>query len=212
MVFYLRIINPVISLLVFILCTWAAICGDNNEIHFYGIVSGTFSTYFFAKGLFTGSSLFILGKILLEVLKKGAGQSKPSKREVFYSFAFLCFSVGALAGLYFWGVSPAPAKEAAAVTNPPGLNVVESCRIKESSAFKLLVKIRNSSGVDWASGKVVADLFIKGKYSGQEIASLPGVKPNEELSVFIDFDDFLNANVPDPVSYRFKIEMAKPGG
>ena len=64
--FYLRVINPIIALLTFILCFWAATYSD-DEFKIFGIVLGGFSTYFFAKGLFTSCSLFIIGRILLEM-------------------------------------------------------------------------------------------------------------------------------------------------
>ena len=208
MYFYLRVINPGISLLVFLLCTWAAILGDHNEISFSGIVAGTFPTYFFAKGLFTSTSLWLIGKILLEMLKKSDCQTKLSTRERFYSIAFICFTIGALTGLYFWGVSTSKPKETSrTVTNPTGIVVSDTYRIKEASNLKMSITIKNSSTTSWIGGKLYTDLIINGKYSGNQITSLSDFKPNDEKPFILDFNDFQNVKVPDSISFKFKIEM-----
>ena len=64
---YLRFINPIVAIIVLLLCIWAAIFDEGN-FEPRGIIFGTFPTYFFAKGLFCSSALFILGKILLEMI------------------------------------------------------------------------------------------------------------------------------------------------
>jgi len=64
---YLRFVNPIVAIIVLLLCTWAAIFEDGT-FEPGGIIAGTFSTYFFAKGLFCSSALFILGKVLLEMI------------------------------------------------------------------------------------------------------------------------------------------------
>ncbi len=60
---YLRIINPVVALLVLLLCLWAATFDDGN-FKPLGVLKGGIPTYFLAKGLFCSSALFLVGKIL----------------------------------------------------------------------------------------------------------------------------------------------------
>ena len=62
---YLRIFNPLIALLIFILCSFAAMKEDKDKpIVPRNIVAGGIPTYFFAKGMFCGVALLLLGKIL----------------------------------------------------------------------------------------------------------------------------------------------------
>ena len=62
---YLRIFNPLIALLIFILCSFAAVKEDKNKPIVPGnIIAGGIPTYFFAKGMFCGVALLLLGKIL----------------------------------------------------------------------------------------------------------------------------------------------------
>ena len=70
---YLRFINPVIALVVLLLCLWAAVAANDGQVMFSNLIHGGLPTYFFAKGLFCSSALFIGGKILevvLQLLKK----------------------------------------------------------------------------------------------------------------------------------------------
>lgn len=62
---YLRIFNPLIALLVFVLCSFAAMKEDKDKPIVIGnVVAGGIPTYFFAKGMFCGVALILLGKIL----------------------------------------------------------------------------------------------------------------------------------------------------
>ena len=62
---YLRIFNPLIALLIFILCSFAAMKEDKDKPIVIGnLVAGGIPTYFFAKGMFCGVALILLGKIL----------------------------------------------------------------------------------------------------------------------------------------------------
>ena len=62
---YLRIFNPLIALLVFVLCSFAAMKEDKGKPIVIGnVVAGGIPTYFFAKGMFCGVALILLGKIL----------------------------------------------------------------------------------------------------------------------------------------------------
>jgi hypothetical protein len=62
---YLRIFNPIIAILVFVLCSFAAMKEDKDKPIVIGnVVMGGIPTYFFAKGMFCGVALILLGKIL----------------------------------------------------------------------------------------------------------------------------------------------------
>jgi hypothetical protein len=62
---YLRVFNPLIALLIFVLCSFAAMKEDKDKPIVIGnIVAGGIPTYFFAKGMFCGVALILLGKIL----------------------------------------------------------------------------------------------------------------------------------------------------
>ncbi|MBZ5614645.1 MAG: hypothetical protein LAO23_11600 [Acidobacteriia bacterium] len=66
---YLRIINPLVALVVLLLCLWASMNGDNG-FQPLGMLRGGIPTYFLAKGLFCSSALFLMGRILLLMTEK----------------------------------------------------------------------------------------------------------------------------------------------
>ena len=66
---YLHIVNPVVSVVVLLLCLWAAMNGDEG-FKPIGMLKGGIPTYFVAKGLFCSSALFVLGKILSLMIEK----------------------------------------------------------------------------------------------------------------------------------------------
>jgi hypothetical protein len=68
---YLRTFNPLIALLVFVLCSFAAMKEDKDKPIVIGnVVAGGIPTYFFAKGMFCGVALILLGKILENQLRR----------------------------------------------------------------------------------------------------------------------------------------------
>ncbi|HEX3322766.1 MAG TPA: hypothetical protein VHR84_18815 [Terriglobales bacterium] len=58
---YLRFVNPVIAVLVLLLCLWAGM--NDNGFKPKGLLEGGFATYFLAKGLFCCSALILLGRL-----------------------------------------------------------------------------------------------------------------------------------------------------
>ncbi len=66
---YLRIVNPIVAVVVFVLCVWAAAFEDGN-FKPLGMLKGSIPTYFLAKGLFCSSALFLVGKILSVMIGK----------------------------------------------------------------------------------------------------------------------------------------------
>lgn len=66
---YLRIINPIVALVIFLLCLYAAVFNEGN-FEPSVLIKGGIPTYFLAKGLFCGCALFVLGKMLLIMISK----------------------------------------------------------------------------------------------------------------------------------------------
>ena len=64
---YLRIGNPVVAALVLVLCLWAATHDDGKP---EGILAGSISTYFVAKGLFCSATLVLVGKIVALMMER----------------------------------------------------------------------------------------------------------------------------------------------
>jgi hypothetical protein len=78
---YLKVINPVISLLVLFICLYSG-SFEKGRFDIHLVIDGGIPTYFIAKGLFCSSALFILGKILESMLCQDKGpQCKSSTDE-----------------------------------------------------------------------------------------------------------------------------------
>jgi len=67
--FFLKIVNPIVSVFIFAVCFWAAVFEDGS-FDIMNIFAGGIPTYFFAKGFFTSFLLFIAGYILLLLLEQ----------------------------------------------------------------------------------------------------------------------------------------------
>ncbi|MBN1398386.1 MAG: hypothetical protein JXA06_10180 [Bacteroidetes bacterium] len=67
MKFYLKYINPIFSILVFVICIYSSIV-DGNNVKYLALFDGGISGYFVAKGIFCALALFLLGKILQQLL------------------------------------------------------------------------------------------------------------------------------------------------
>ena len=65
---YLRVINPIVAVVVLVLCLYAAFFDDGFKPN--APIKGSISMYFIAKGLFCSSALFVLGRILLVLIEK----------------------------------------------------------------------------------------------------------------------------------------------
>jgi hypothetical protein len=68
---YLRIVNPIVALVVLLLCLWAAAANDSGNFKPLGMFAGGIPIYFVAKGLFCSSALFLLGRILSVMMDGG---------------------------------------------------------------------------------------------------------------------------------------------
>ncbi len=61
---YLKFVNPVVALVVLILCVYSSVV-DEGTFKPHDVVNGGLSTYFLAKGIFCSAALFLIGRILL---------------------------------------------------------------------------------------------------------------------------------------------------
>jgi hypothetical protein len=79
--FYLKWVNPVIALLILAICSWIYFGGyfvsfsqEKSAFAKGGVIIDPdkmgFSMYFFAKGLFCSSALFLMGEILKRLLEE----------------------------------------------------------------------------------------------------------------------------------------------
>lgn len=78
---YLRIVNPIVSLLVLLICLYSCTV-DDGDFKPLMPIQGGIGAYFLAKGLFCSSALFILGKVLQNMLYgKPEGEDLESEDE-----------------------------------------------------------------------------------------------------------------------------------
>ena len=66
---YLKVVNPIVALVILVLCVYASTMDDGN-FRPANLIKGGLATYFFAKGLFCSSTLFVLGHLLLAATDK----------------------------------------------------------------------------------------------------------------------------------------------
>jgi hypothetical protein len=210
MKFYLRVINPVIALVVFVLCFWAATKSDHS-FNVFGIVVGGMSTYFFAKGIFTSLSLLILGRILLEILYYSDKTNNPvlKRDEIIYSVSFSVFTIGALIGLFLLSTSDNLSKKDVKIENPKDLIISDVYRIKESDRLKFSGKITNLKESTWKEIEVTGKLFINGKLSDEKYKTIPLLPTKSNDDFIIEFNEFNNSNVPDSVRMDCLINAIK---
>jgi hypothetical protein len=214
--YYLRVINPAVALSVFVLCTWASIGSDNGgvgggTINIFGIIIGGLSTYFFAKGVFCSLSLFISGKILLEIMQKKypEKENKLTKPEII-SFAIFAFAIiGILAGLYLIKDHKSTESHTKVIENPNQIQIVESNRIPSSEYLRITGKIKNNSSFLWQKITIKGNIFIGGKFADDEERSIDSLKPNDERYFIIEYTKFQNRDIKDSLKYELNLSGIK---
>ncbi|KMQ49738.1 hypothetical protein CHISP_3336 [Chitinispirillum alkaliphilum] len=207
MKFYLRVINPALSILVLLICTWASIFYDSG-IDIFGIVGGSFSSYFFAKGIYTSGSLFLFGRILLDLLYKNESTSKKeSKYDLVATGAFLSFTISSLIGLFLWANNINQIdNEGVSFSNPTDLSVLKSYQVPEVNRLRIGGTIKNHSMSNWSNVKVKAKLYIADRYTGSQTTSIDVIQSNEQNDFVIDFHEVVLSKVNDSVSWKFELE------
>ncbi|MCC7483386.1 MAG: hypothetical protein IT529_00215 [Burkholderiales bacterium] len=210
---YLRIVNPAVAVVVLALCIWAA-THDNDTFRFRGLVLGGMHTYFFAKGLFSASAVFLLGRILMKMLEHGnAGDGSRSLRmEALYVMALVGLVLSLLTGLFPHkeqkkAASPQEVKIAA--TNPAEIAIVEHYVVRDVQPLRIAGKLRNGSGYDWESVLVLATVGIDGRFAAQCRNAAVRVGPNAELPFSVVCDNLNVAGAGHGPSYRITIEAER---
>jgi hypothetical protein len=66
---YLKIFNPIVAIVVLLLCVDASLF-DDGKFKPEGFLMGGLQTYFFAKGIFCSATLFVLGRVLLLLMDR----------------------------------------------------------------------------------------------------------------------------------------------
>jgi hypothetical protein len=200
MKFYLRVVNPVIAFVVFILCFWAATHSDET-FNIFGIVIGGMNTYFFAKGIFTSVSLLILGRILLEILyfSEHTRNQSLKRNELIFSISFGMFTIGSLIGIFLMCDSDQSDKNKFKIENPADLIISDVYRVKESEKLKFTGRITNSMESDWIDIDIIGKLFINGKLSDEKHRTIPQLLSKHHDDFIINFDEFSNSTIPDSV-------------
>jgi hypothetical protein len=205
---YLKIINPAIALVVLALCFWAA-AHEKSSFNLYGIVEGGIPTYFLAKGLFSASTVFIVGKILLEILSRREPRMQPeSKRsEVIYCLALAGLVLSLLAGLLLHKELGRPATEKTiTVKNPRQIQLVEHYRMKESRILRINGRLRNNAEFSWSWVQVSARVFFGERYANSCSKTLTKVEPATEQYFTILCDEFDTREIDKDVRYELELE------
>jgi hypothetical protein len=180
---YLKVVNPAIAVIVFLLCFWAAIW-DKSSFALYGMVAGGMTTYFFAKGIFSASAVFILGKILLQILggAKVNNGFASTRSEALYCAGLIGLTLSLLIGL--WVHRPAHEKrnsayETVKVVDPAEIAVVEHYVVKGVQPLRISGKLKNNSSYKWDT-EVSARIFVDGRYAAGCNSSAHYVSANTE--------------------------------
>jgi hypothetical protein len=208
--FYLNVVNPAIAFIVLILCFWAATYSDKS-IEILGIVAGSMNTYFFAKGLFTCSTLLITGRILREILDRNDSVSKikTSKAEIVYCIAFIGLTISLLAGFLINENHPfLPKKkqvETAFVANPAGIKITESYRVSETQYLMINGQIQNESSKQFDTILLEAAIFIGTRFTDSSKTTMNGLAPHQSAYFKIESKNIYNGNVKDSVTYHIGI-------
>ncbi len=210
---YLRVINPIMALLTLLLCFWAATLTE-SEFNIFGLVKGGMNTYFFAKGLFSSCSLFIIGRILLEMFYHSDDKivQKYNSKEIIYTISFGIFTIGTLVSLFLLSDSDLFEKESKTITeqNPKELQISKIFRVAESDELKYSLQLNNEALNSWNIIRIECKLLINGNFSDKVVKEIKPFEIGEKKDVIINFYDFRNSNVPESSEIKFEIEAIKP--
>ena len=70
---YLKYINPIVAIVILLICIWSALYDGTKQTPQFSLSnawSGGIPNYFIAKGIFCSSAIFLLGKILETIRNK----------------------------------------------------------------------------------------------------------------------------------------------
>lgn len=212
---YLKIVNPAVALIVLALCFWAATY-EKESFALRGIVAGGMATYFFAKGLFSASAVFILGKILVEMLarRESGFPVGATRSEVLYCFGLIGLVLATLSGLLLHieqdkGPVRSPVK--LTVTNPKELEIIEHYVVADVQPLRLAGKLRNNSSFEWENVVVRATVRVHGRFAGNCRGNVGGIGPNKEGHFAAVCADFSINGARHPTKYELEIAAERKG-
>lgn len=190
------------------LCIWAATM-DDNEFNIYGLVAGGLSTYFFAKGIFSASAVFLLGKILQEMISHRKANEKPDtlKADLKYLAVWLGVIMGLMAGLFILGHREK--EESVWVYNPGEISLSDDHLVRESTVISVAGLIQNKSTINWDIYRVEADVFIDGKYAGTCSDYSHTLRANEEKYFSADCTKLETEKIKGKVTYKLEYSAEK---
>lgn len=201
---YLRCVNPALAVVVLGLCFWAATMQEGKTFHLHGIVLGGMQSYFFAKGLFSASAMFLLGRIVLELLVRGdPGQAaRSTRREFLCGVAFAGLVASLLTGLFLDFKRPESRRPAASSTG--GIEIVEHYRVKESKDLRVSGRVKNASS-DARRIDVSARFFIDGKFVVYCSQGYGVMAPGAEDYFTVACPSFEGDRIAGDVTYELKV-------
>jgi hypothetical protein len=213
--FYLRVLNPAVAISIFALCYWASIGEEaGNPL---GFLAGGISTYFFAKGLFCASALFLLGRILLGLFsdERRATESRSSRAQIVASLAIFGFLAGSFAGLLLLVV---PEKAATTsnepVIDPTGIRIVDPYEIRVTKYFTIGGKLRNDGPSDWESVVVIANVRLAGKLVAECTEKLTDrgevLEAGSEREFLNRCGQLYSYQIDGPLEYALRVEAKLP--
>lgn len=212
MKFFLRYINPILALLVFAFCLWAA-TSEKGDFTPLGFLAGSFGSYFFAKGIFASTSIYLMGEILFRIIvsQEHAGVTTS----IHYTNRYISFLVGASMSIFLLFVAMVDKdilfpKDKPRIVHNPQIEIVKSYRITESEDLRLGGIIRNKTQIKWDTLKIEADVSTSGKYIGTCHSQIKSVVPNGKENFVIECRDYKNKNVGESLSFKIKITDGLP--
>lgn len=209
MKFYLRYVNPVVAAAILALCIWAASKDGHSPVKFVDLLGGGIGSYFLAKGLFCGGSLFLTGFALLARLESGGSVPLYSKRDLVATLVATVVAIG-LGGLGIHGLVGKDAEndgkcaDFRKIENPSGLVLSRIATVPSSRNLRITGWIRNTDSSSWDKVRLSAKVFVGGVYSDEINGGLDSLRPGEERVFVLQSDALASDRITD--SLRYKVE------
>lgn len=207
MKFYLKVINPIVSIIIFVFCLIAATT-DDGDFTLMAIFTGSFSSYFFAKGLFTSLLLFVNGHILLKSLDfEPEKRVKYKKREI---ISIITIGV-VLINLLFLPVyisnfsSEDEEDESIELVDPENVVISKYYRISETENLKIGGEIVNKGTKDYSSIVISADVYSNDNYIQSITETIFDFTGGKKENFIIKSDDILNELITNEIDVTFTI-------
>ncbi len=207
MKFYLKVINPTLAILIMLICFWSATY-DSGNFELFGIVSGAFSTYFFAKGLFAGTSIFLLGNILLNIIseRNSSDLQKYTFKEYIYILSLSVFSVGILISIIILqDINIEEETVTVRSANPDGIVLTDTARITESDYLSFSGKVMNESGKNFHTITVVGEVFSSGRFLDSIDAGIGSINAEGEKFFILESERYKNSNLTSEIQCKYSI-------